>query len=207
MRTYVYIDGFNFYYGAVKETPYKWLDFKSLLQKLLPKHLNVERIKYFTALVDGKYDPRKPIRQQTYIRALEASIPEIKVYYGHFLTHNVPMPLVTPKGEKKKEWVVKTEEKGSDVNLAIHLLNDSWLDRYDCAVVLSNDSDLAEALKIARNHHHREIGVIKINRKWRFSKQLQKYSTFTREIRTGMLASSQLSDPIPGTRLRKPASW
>ena len=106
-----------------------------------------------------------------------------------------------------KEWVVKTEEKGSDVNLAIHLLNDSWLDRYDCAVVLSNDSDLAEALKIARNHHHREIGVIKINRKWRFSKQLQKYSTFTREIRTGMLASSQLSDPIPGTRLRKSASW
>ena len=40
--------------------------------------------------------------------------------------------------------VIKTEEKGSDVNLAVHLLNDAWLDRYECAVVVSNDSDLAE---------------------------------------------------------------
>ena len=37
----------------------------------------------------------------------------------------------------------KTEEKGSAVNLAVHLLNDGWLDAYDCAVVISNDSDLA----------------------------------------------------------------
>lgn len=42
MRTYVYIDGFNFYYGAVKDTPYKWLDFKKLLGFLLKPDHNIE---------------------------------------------------------------------------------------------------------------------------------------------------------------------
>jgi hypothetical protein len=26
MRTWEYVDGFNLYYGAVKGTPYKWLN-------------------------------------------------------------------------------------------------------------------------------------------------------------------------------------
>lgn len=46
--------------------------------------------------------------------------------------------------------IIKTEEKGSDVNLAVHLLNDGWLDAYDCAVVVSNDSDLAEAMRLVK---------------------------------------------------------
>jgi hypothetical protein len=75
MRTYIYIDGFNFYYGAVKDTQYKWLDFKKLLQHLLnPKH-QILSIKYFTAMVSGKIDPDQPIRQKTYIRALKKFIP------------------------------------------------------------------------------------------------------------------------------------
>ena len=51
MRTYIYIDGFNFYYGAVKDTPYKWLDVKALFAKILQPHHAILRIKYFTALV------------------------------------------------------------------------------------------------------------------------------------------------------------
>ena len=47
--------------------------------------------------------------------------------------------------------VYKTEEKGSDVNLALHVLNDAWLDQYDCAVIVSNDSDLAESLRLVKN--------------------------------------------------------
>ncbi|HVH69249.1 MAG TPA: hypothetical protein VM716_15380 [Gemmatimonadales bacterium] len=38
MKTYVYVDGFNLYYGAVKGTPFKWLDIRQLCQLLLPKH-------------------------------------------------------------------------------------------------------------------------------------------------------------------------
>ena len=70
MRTIVYIDGFNFYYAAVKHTPYKWLDFAAMLRALLQPHHLVTGIKYFTAPVSGKRDPQQPLRQQTYWRAL-----------------------------------------------------------------------------------------------------------------------------------------
>ena len=149
-RTYIYIDGFNLYYRGVKNTPYKWLDLKSLCQKVLDESHKIEQIKYFTAIVSGKIDLQKPIKQQTYIRALEKYIPEISVYYGHFLTNPAWAMLLDPLEKSKKVRILKTEEKGSDVNLAVHLLNDAWLDRYDCAVIISNDSDLAEAIDIVR---------------------------------------------------------
>ncbi|MCL6495512.1 MAG: NYN domain-containing protein [Ignavibacterium sp.] len=141
MRTIIYIDGFNFYYRAVKNTKYKWLDFKSLFLKLLSSKNQIIQIKYFTALVSGKHNPNKPVKQQTYIRALQSFIPEIKVYYGHFLSHKVYLPTAEQSNKNKKAKVIKTEEKGSDVNLAVHLLNDAWLNKYDCAIIVSNDSD------------------------------------------------------------------
>ena len=48
LRTFVYIDGFNFYYGAVKGTTYKWLNLKLLCENLLIKN-KIAGIKYFTA--------------------------------------------------------------------------------------------------------------------------------------------------------------
>ena len=45
------------------------------------------------------------------------------------------------------------QEKGSDVNLAIHVLNDAWKDEYDCAVIVSNDSDLAESLRLIKEQN------------------------------------------------------
>jgi hypothetical protein len=38
----------------------------------------------------------------------------------------------------------KVEEKGSDVNLASHLLLDAFQNSFDVGAVLSNDSDLVE---------------------------------------------------------------
>ena len=102
--------------------------------------------------------------------------------------------------------VVKTEEKGSDVNIAVHLLNDAWLDLYDCAVIVSNDSDLAESLKLVKTQHKKRIGLVTPG-KSHPSKELMQYADFVKRIRTGVLAASQLPDPIPGTTIHKPASW
>lgn len=67
MRVNVYIDGFNFYFGAVRGTPYRWLDFSKLCRLLLPRD-HVNRIRYFTALVEARPDdPTKQQRQQTFI--------------------------------------------------------------------------------------------------------------------------------------------
>ena len=36
--TYVYVDGFNLYYGAVKDSAYRWLNIRRLCELLLPHH-------------------------------------------------------------------------------------------------------------------------------------------------------------------------
>lgn len=207
MRTNIYIDGFNFYYLAVRGTKYKWLDFKSLMQKLLGNQNQIGKIKYFTSIVSATTDdPQKPIRQLSYIHALSRFIPEIEVYRGHFMSHEVLMPLVTPTTNQKFVKVIKTEEKGTDVNLAVHLVNDAWLDRFECAVIVSNDSDLTEAIRIVKEERHKRIGIIHPGGGYP-SKQLLQYADFIKRIRKGLLSSSQLPDQIPNTTIRKPSSW
>jgi len=57
IRTNVYIDGFNFYYGALRKTPYRWVNVRKLCELLLPKNTVCE-IKYFTALsAPGRMTP------------------------------------------------------------------------------------------------------------------------------------------------------
>jgi len=142
----VYVDGFNLYYGALKRTPYKWLNLSALCQILLPAD-DIQLIKYFTARVSARpTNPSAAHDQGLYIRALR-TIPNLEIKYGQFRTHSVPMALsnVVPT---KRVWVDKTEEKGSDVNLACHLLRDAYLKQFEVAAVISNDSDLAEPIRI-----------------------------------------------------------
>ena len=146
MRTYVYVDGFNLYYGALKGTAWKWLDLPALFAEVLQPHHDILAVKYFTARVSGTpADQSKPQRQDVYLRALQHYRREVAVYFGHFLRHTVRAPLAHPLGGTRTAEVIKTEEKGSDVNLAVHLLN---------------DSDLAEAMRLVRHHHGKRIGLI-----------------------------------------------
>ncbi|MHB1276174.1 MAG: NYN domain-containing protein [Candidatus Humimicrobiaceae bacterium] len=206
MRTYIYIDGFNFYYLAVKNTNYKWLDFKSLFVKLLASYHKISAIKYYTATVSGINDPQQPIRQQSYLNALQAYIPEFSVYYGSFLSSKKWMPLVTPINNTKFVQVTKTEEKGSDVNLSVHLVNDAWKNLYDCAVIVSNDSDLYEAIRIVKEELNKKIGLI-ILPNGNPSIKLLSCTNFKKAIRNNLLKNSQLPDPIPNTNIYKPTSW
>ena len=71
MRTYVYVDGFNLYYGAIKGSSWKWLDLVALFEKVLQSYHEILAVKYFTARVSGtRSDPSKPQRQDVYLRAL-----------------------------------------------------------------------------------------------------------------------------------------
>ena len=147
MRTNVYIDGFNLYYGAVKGTPYRWLDVARFCAVLLPLD-TIHRIRYYTAQVKPRpHDPNQAVRQATYLRALR-TIPNLTIHEGHFLSHVVAMPSAT--NPAKMVDVIKTEEKGSDVNLAAHLLRDGFTGDFDVAVVVSNDSDLLEPIRIVQ---------------------------------------------------------
>lgn len=206
MRTAIYIDGFNLYYGCLKDSHFKWLDLKALFTHILKPHHQITAINYFTARVRQIPDNiSAPQKQQAYIRALETYIPEMNVHYGHFLQNTVRMAKASPP--PKTVEVIKTEEKGSDVNFSVHLLNDAWLNNFDCGVVVSNDSDMAEAMHLIRQHHPKKILGLITPGGQKTSHQLKKYAHFVKTIRKRNLKSSQLPNPIPNTKIRKPADW
>ncbi len=147
IRTNVYVDGFNLYYRALRETPCRWLDIGQLAQRLLSNH-QINRIRYFTARVSNRpNDPTKARRQEVYIRALQ-TVPSLSVHYGHFIEKTKFRPLARPPRTGTRMVEIRdTEEKGSDVNLATYLLLDGFDNEYDLAVVITNDSDLKLPIK------------------------------------------------------------
>ncbi len=207
MRTNVYVDGFNLYYGAVRKTPYRWLNLDALFKLLLPKN-TIQDIKYFTALVSARpNDPTQPQRQQLYLRAL-GTLPSVSVHLGHFLVHEVMMPLVVAPGQPQQyAKVIKTEEKGSDVNLATHLLHDAHMNRFDIAVVVSNDSDLLGPIKIVRNELGKKVGVL--NPQKNPSRAILPHIDFIKQIRHGALQAAQFPNQLTDQHgaFSKPASW
>lgn len=201
----VYIDGFNLYYGALKRTPYKWLDLGKLCSALLPND-TVQELHYFTARVSARpYNPTSAHDQSLYLRALK-TVPNLRIVYGHFLTHSVPMYLsnVSPA---QRVWVDKTEEKGSDVNLASHLLRDAYLKRFEIAVLITNDSDLAEPVRIVSREIGLPIGIL--NPHQFHSRELRQYATFVKRIRQGDLATSQFPPILTDRKgsFGKPNGW
>jgi uncharacterized LabA/DUF88 family protein len=207
-RTFVYVDGFNLYYGAVKGTPFRWLNIRRLCELLLPHH-SVSSIKYFTARVSARGDdPDKPTRQQIYLRALR-TLPGLEIVYGSFLSHDVMMPLAEPSaGSPRFVKVTRTEEKGSDVNIATHLMHDAYRRTFEAAVLITNDSDLLEPIRIVRRELHLEVGILNPHRQTP-SRVLIQHSSFVKQIRSGALRASQFPDELSDSKgkFRKPRSW
>lgn len=226
MNTHVYIDGFNLYYGLLKGTPYKWLDLERWCDELLPRN-HVSKILYFTAQVDARpHDPDQPTRQFAYLQALR-SLARVEVHLGTFMSSVVsqvvvetdpvtgrylrsrgqPVIKLDPAGQPVKTWTYKSEEKGSDVNLAAHLLRDAYRGHCDCAVIVSNDSDLLTPIRMAKQDCGTVIGLVPPRPKG--SVELKALADFKIDPRLHLLASSQLSDPVvtPDDTIRKPANW
>ena len=207
MRTRVYIDGFNLYYGSLRGSDFKWVDPVALSRVILPRKNKIDLVRFFTAKISARGDdPDAPQRQQTYLDALDAHCSGLEIHYGHFLVSKVRMRLASPiPGGPTTAEVVKTEEKGSDVNLAVHMLNDAWRNDFDVAVVLSNDSDLAEPMRMVREMG-KTVGLLTPEGR-RLSKELKQYASFMRPVRIGAIRRCQMPSPIPGTGIHKPKSW
>jgi len=208
VRTYVYIDGFNLYYGATKGTPYRWLNVGKFCQFMLPGH-SIVSINYYTAKVAAQpRDPSQPVRQQTYLRAL-ATIPNLSIVYGHFLSHEVNAAFATPQaGGPATTRVIRTEEKGSDVNLATHLLWHGFRNDYDIAVIVSNDSDLLEPIRIAKLELGKRIVIINPHKN-KPSRQLRQMADEFKTIRPGTLRACQFPPQLTDSHgaFSKPAAW
>jgi uncharacterized LabA/DUF88 family protein len=208
MDTIVYVDGFNLYYGTLKGTPYKWLNIFVLCNHLLQTHHQIVAIKYYTALVKARpQDPTQPQRQQTYLRALR-TLPNTEIVLGQFLQSTLKMPVVNPAPNAARFiTVTKTEEKGSDVNIATHMVHDAHLGRYEAAVVISNDSDLVEPIRIVRGELGKTVGIL--NPYKRPTSMLRQCATFVKPIREGVLAISQFPPQMIDAHgiIQKPVGW
>jgi uncharacterized LabA/DUF88 family protein len=220
MRTIVYIDGFNLYYRMLKARPAeKWLNPLALAQAVLQPAHEITRVNYYIARVSARaHDPFAPARQAIYLNAL-GTVPEIAIHEGSFMTSEPWMALASPPQAKPQGYawtvpapslvkVVKSEEKGSDVNLGVHLVRDAFTDAFDVAVVITNDSDLVEPIRIATLEARKRVGLL-VPVKYP-TQSLIDAASFHLHIRPGHLMKSQFPNPVElpdGSRLHKPESW
>lgn len=167
---------------------WRWLDIRSLIAGALPSGWRandavIERVVYCTARVSGIDDPSTPRDQNVYLRALRASGSVDHIEYGNFVRRVKPAMLAVrdERGRPQlvsSQWpvmvhnrlgdevndarflvsVLNREEKGSDVNVAAHLLLDVLRSHVDAAVVVSNDSDLELPLRWSREQV--PVGVV-----------------------------------------------
>ncbi|MCY4192389.1 MAG: NYN domain-containing protein [Rhodospirillaceae bacterium] len=256
MRTRVYVDGFNLYYGAVKGTSFKWLDPVHLSRLLLPPGYAIDKLLYFTARVSGISDSGAPARQQTYLSALR-TLPEVDVHFGSFLAKTVwrplinlpvagnwidtPQPVILPAGNhpvmganrrtlpvgsypqrgrrsKKRRKATapladalvaefhSMEEKGSDVNLAVHILNDAWNGLFEAAAVISNDTDLVAPIRMVTAERSKPVFIV-CPRRWQVAPKLRQAASHVRHVRAAQLRAAQFPDTLPGTTISKPVGW
>jgi len=215
IKTCLYLDGFNFYYGALKDTPYKWINPRLRAESLFPRN-EIISIKFCSARISPlPGNPDAPTRQQIYWRALR-TIPNLEIVEGYFRCRPKRMKVVKPPPRTIE--VFNTEEKGSDVNLASHLLLDAFRNRFEAAIVISGDSDLLTPIRMVRDQMGKAVGVInpqltsgpykRTNK--RGSAGLQQAASFYR----GELSNSQVSGSVfPNTltdaqgAFHKPATW
>ena len=208
MRTRIYVDGFNLYFGALRKTPHKWLDLAAMARSHLDSRNAIIGIKYFTAKISPRPgDNGQTSRQEIYFRALR-TIPNLEIFFGHFLSSIISMPFAAPAPDGPRfARMVKTEEKGSDVNIASQLLKDAYGRTMDCAVIVSGDSDLLMPLQIVKNELGIPVGVL--NPQERPCRVLKAHATFYKHLRRGKLARSQFPSVLTDAtgRFTRPQSW
>jgi hypothetical protein len=159
---------------------WRWLDLRALMCSVVVARSGWTgpfdvRVVFCTARIKGADNAVGQRDQDTYLRALRETVSYDHIEFGTYVTRCATAPLaVVGKGGKPvlatSTWpvmvrdsngnpvtdawfmasVAKREEKGSDVNVAVHLLQDVLLSRVDAVVMVSNDSDLKVAVDVAR---------------------------------------------------------
>jgi 6-hydroxy-3-succinoylpyridine 3-monooxygenase len=235
LRTRIYIDGYNFYYGCLRGTPHKWLDLLPLFVKhILPSALVKDgdghirqstllpspSIKFFTAKIIESV-ARAPdsvssqARYHTALRKLHGG--RIELIEGYYAVNKMKVKIVDAEDPDRaprecqeiQAW--KVEEKQSDVNLALQVYHDAITGQIDHAVIVTNDTDIAPALEMLRAHTNVLIGVVvpTTDHTRPPNTDLVKLAHWTRRhINSNELAGCQLPRVIPGKRpTTKPESW
>lgn len=224
MRTIVYIDGFNFYYGRLKTTSYKWLDLFKLFDEQLIGTIVPEAkllaVNFFTADIKAKFSrhgKESGTAQRIYHNALLAEPGNIEIIKGYYSAElSKPLKHKTPPDRDETVDIWKLEEKQTDVKMALKIYHDVVTNICDQIVICTNDTDLVPPLELVKEHHkHIKIGLIiprTKDSKRPANKSIMDLSDWSREyITNDELEACQLPDIIPKPNgrgvYRKPRHW
>jgi hypothetical protein len=228
LRCWVYVDGFNLYHGLAKRRTCraKWLNLLELSRRLRPRD-TIERIRFFTALVERRTDdPDQQKRQRLYWRALD-TLGCVERIEGRFTRWPRWMPLYQSVLALEAQerlghdvvgirpemvQVLRSDEKGSDVNLATHLVHDANQTdparTFEVALLLSTDSDLAEAIRLVTQEVSKPVYVCKPEPRNR-TVELEGVATAVFGLKSRDLEASQFpATPVDARGpFHKPADW
>ena len=209
MKTNIYIDGFNLYYRALKDSPFRWLNLRKLAETLFPQDA-INSVCYFTARLDTRPgNPGQSRRQLVYLRAL-ATLPGLEIHYGVFRSGVKRRPLAQPiPGLPTHVLVRNSEEKGSDVNLATRLLVDGFSGEYEQAVVMSNDADFAGAMRYVRDSLGLRVTLVNPDPRKASPRELADAATYVKRLWKSHLRRSPLPDTLRDEVgiIAKPDGW
>jgi len=224
MKTTLYIDGYNLYYGVLRSSSYKWLDVVKLFSTLTKERspdADICAIRFFTAPVKIRFANHGEASQKSqrdYHKALETLYPNFSIIMGYFNPTEGWYPRYqnpVDRNDTVRAWSL--EEKQTDVNIALHMYRDIAKKETEQCVLISNDSDLIPALNaITEDFPETKIGsIIPIIRKSNdFERQpnkglLQCAHWMRGYIREEELQAAQLPEKIPTKKkaLFKPMYW
>lgn len=200
-RVVVYIDGFNLYHGLrdANLLTSRWLDLHAMSEALLKPHQCLAFVRYFTTRV--RNDPAAARRQAVFIDAIQAR-GGVEIDYGHFLTKSRRCHLCGHSWQQ-------SEEKKTDVNIAVRLLNDAYDGAFDVAIVISGDSDLVPPVQSVRSRFP-EKGLVVAFPPQRSSSDLRKTAHASFTISKNVIRNNRLPDPVitaSGLHLKAPKGW
>ncbi|TCO57259.1 NYN domain-containing protein [Actinocrispum wychmicini] len=217
---------------------WRWLDLRALATALVAEqgHIwpgaQVDRVVYCTARINSTFNAGGALDQNVYLDALCAANSVDHIEFGNYISKVIARPLAIANRRNRPvlttpAWpiivqqqdvpipdatfiasVATWEEKGSDVNVASHLLVDVVSGAVDAALVISNDSDLKMPVREVRERV--PLGVVNPGGGYT-ARALSGDSTdgvgrhWWRALRAADFRARQLPDPVE--KYRKPFDW
>jgi 6-hydroxy-3-succinoylpyridine 3-monooxygenase len=206
-RVIVYIDEFNLYYGVLRFSRDNWLDIERLFTILRP-HDQLEKIRYFTALSSGGQSQD----QLAYLRALQ-TLSLVDVVRGRYKKKSVKCLVQICSVPDRDRMFGTQEEKRTDVNIAVSMLDDAYQGLCDHLIVVSGDSDLVPAVNMVKTRFPAKQVTVYVpsrNPIRGAAVELRAAADKNRDLPLNLLKIAQLPASIPdgsGGFIRKPVSW
>jgi uncharacterized LabA/DUF88 family protein len=164
IRVHCFVDGFNLYHALQwfedgidhadkrRYRQYKWTSLTALANCYIsPKSQQLTGVSLFTTYTT--WDPGKMLRHRQFVMAQESE--GVEVIFGKFKEK-----LVDCKSTCKGRFSL-WQEKQTDVNIAVHMVELARQNAYDKALIISGDSDLIPAINLIHKiYSEKQVAVV-----------------------------------------------